>query len=61
MNIEFDSDVKNVNWQRASELFSITTLTTAVGKEQFYKKQGWFKQTTSFIWPRSEKQKKENT
>jgi len=138
MNIEFNSNIETVNWQRASELFSLvgwgirnpneiqsafekssfvrfaysnnvlvgfgrtvddgkyyalivdlvihpefqskgiganillylknslegyafTTLTSAVGKEAFYEKQGWKKQVTSFIWPRSEKQSKENT
>jgi aralkylamine N-acetyltransferase len=138
MNIEFNSNIENVNWQRVSELFSLvgwgfrnpeeiqsafkkssvvrfayfnnvligfgrtvddgkyyalivdlvihpefqhkgigsnilrhlknslegyvfTTLTSAVGKEPFYEKQGWKKQITSFIWPRSEKQSKENT
>jgi aralkylamine N-acetyltransferase len=138
MNIEFNSDIETVNWQRASELFSLvgwgirnpqeiqaafkkssfvrfaysnnilvgfgrtvddgkyygliadlvihpefqsqgigsdvllylknalegyafTTLTSAMGKEAFYENQGWKKQITSFIWPRSEKQSKENT
>jgi aralkylamine N-acetyltransferase len=138
MNIEFNSDIETVNWQRVSELFSLvgwgsrnpqeiqaafkkssfvhfaysnnvlvgfgrtvddgkyyaliadlvihpefqgkgigshvllylknslegyafTTLTSAVGKEAFYENQGWKKQITSFIWPRSEKQSKENT
>ena len=41
--------------------YNFTTLTSAVGKELFYEKQGWKKQVTSFIWPRSEKQRKENT
>jgi aralkylamine N-acetyltransferase len=41
--------------------YTFTTLTSAVGKESFYEKQGWKKQITSFIWPRSDKQKKENT
>ena len=138
MNVEFNSDIKVVSWQRVSELFSLvgwgvrnleeiksafekssfvrfayldnvlvgfgrtvddgryyalivdlvvhpdfqnqgigsniliylknsldeykfTTLTSAVGKESFYEKQGWKRQVTSFIWPRSEKQRKENT
>jgi GNAT superfamily N-acetyltransferase len=43
------------------ENYSFTTLTSAVGKEVFYERQGWKKQVTSFIWPRSEKQRKENT
>ncbi len=41
------------------EGYSFTTLTSAVGKEEFYEKQGWKKQTTSFIWPRSDKQSKD--
>jgi GNAT superfamily N-acetyltransferase len=40
------------------EGYSFTTLTSEVGKEEFYEKQGWQKQTRSFIWPRSEKQRK---
>jgi GNAT superfamily N-acetyltransferase len=43
------------------EDYKFTTLTSAVGKELFYEKQAWKKQVTSFIWPRSEKQRKENT
>ena len=43
------------------EGYSFTTLTSAVGKEEFYEKQGWKKQTTSFIWPRSDKQSKDYT
>ncbi len=37
--------------------YAFTTLTSAVGKEPFYIKQGWENQKTSFIWPRSEKQR----
>lgn len=40
----------------ASAGFIFTTLISAVGKEPFYKKQGWLKQKTGFIWPRSKKQ-----
>ncbi|PZO22255.1 MAG: GNAT family N-acetyltransferase [Leptolyngbya foveolarum] len=40
----------------ASESFIFTTLISAVGKEPFYQKQGWLKQKTGFIWPRSEQQ-----
>ncbi len=40
--------------------FYFTTLTSAVGKEKFYSKQGWEKQKTAFIWPRSKKQKSEH-
>lgn len=47
--------------KNALENYAFTTLTSAVGKEGFYEKQGWMKQVTSFIWPRSEKQKRENT
>ena len=42
------------------EDYYFTTLTSAVGKEAFYYKQGWKKQKTSFIWPRSEKQQNEH-
>ncbi len=45
----------------ALEGYIFTTLTAAVGKEVFYEKQGWKKQTTSFIWPRSAKQEQNNT
>lgn len=38
--------------------YCFTTLTSAVGKESFYLKQGWAKQTTAFIWPRSNNQRK---
>ena len=40
--------------------YAFTTLTSAVGKEAFYIKQGWENQKTSFIWPRSEKQRDEH-
>ncbi len=43
------------------EGYIFTTLTTAVGKESFYEQQGWKKQTTSYIWPRSAKQEQNNT
>jgi len=39
------------------EGYSFTTLTSQVGKEEFYEKQGWKKQTRSFIWPRSVRQR----
>jgi len=41
--------------------YAFTTLTSVAGKEAFYERQGWLKQTTSFIWPRTDKQKQENT
>jgi len=41
--------------------FYFTTLTSSVGKEAFYKKQGWKIQKTAFIWPRTEKQESEHT
>lgn len=40
------------------ESYSFTILTSEVGKEAFYEKQGWQKQTRSFIWSRSDKQRK---
>ena len=39
-----------------SEGYIFTTLISAVGKEPFYQKQGWLRQKTGFIWPRSEQQ-----
>ena len=39
-----------------SENFIFTTLISAVGKEPFYRKQGWLPQKNGFIWPRSEQQ-----
>lgn len=45
----------------ALEGYLFTTLTTAVGKGSFYEQQGWKKQTTGYIWPRSAQQEKNNT
>ncbi len=42
------------------EDYAFTTLTSAVGKESFYLKQGWESQKTAFIWPRSESQRAEH-
>lgn len=39
--------------------YEFLTLTAAVGKDRFYEKQNWKKQTSAFIWPMSEKQKKD--
>jgi len=38
--------------------FVTTMLTAAKGKGRFYENLGWYKQTASYIWPRSEKQKR---
>lgn len=38
--------------------FVTTMLTAAHGKGGFYEKLGWSKQTASYIWPRSEEQKR---
>lgn len=46
---------------KALEGYVFTTLTSAVGKGDFYLGQGWFKQKTSFIWPRSARQKLDHT
>ena len=35
-----------------------TMLTAAPGKNGFYEKLGWLKQTAAYIWPRSEEQKR---
>ena len=40
--------------------YYFTTLTSAAGKEGFYLKQGWKKQKTAFIWPRSDKQRQDH-
>jgi GNAT superfamily N-acetyltransferase len=37
--------------------FLFTTLTAAPGKDGFYLKQGWCRQKTSFIWPRTNNQR----
>ena len=36
--------------------YEFTTLTAAPGKYEFYTMQGWRRQSSSFIWPRSELQ-----
>ncbi len=38
--------------------FMTTMLTAAPGKNDFYEKLGWLKQTTAYIWPRTENQKR---
>lgn len=38
--------------------YKFVTLTAAPGKEEFYKKLGWQRQETAFIWPVSEIQQK---
>ena len=42
------------------ESYTFTTLIFSTGKDGFYEKQGWKRQVTSFIWPRSENQEKDN-
>lgn len=37
---------------------STTMLTAEPGKNEFYEKLGWLKQTAAYIWPRSEEQKR---
>tara|TARA_B110000881_G_scaffold102142_1_gene89676 strand:+ start:316 stop:741 length:426 start_codon:yes stop_codon:yes gene_type:complete len=44
--------------ERDLEPFCTTMLTAAPGKSPFYEKLGWLKQTSAFIWPRSEGQKR---
>ena len=41
--------------------YKFTTLTAAVGKDKFYLKQGWKRQKSAFLWPRSPKQENEHT
>ncbi|GAB1261552.1 GNAT family N-acetyltransferase [Aurantivibrio plasticivorans] len=43
------------------EFYITTMLTAAPGKSGFYEKLGWLKQTSTFIWPRSEAQKRAYT
>jgi GNAT superfamily N-acetyltransferase len=40
----------------ACDRFRFVTLTAAEGKDEFYLRQGWQRQTTSFIWPRDAEQ-----
>ena len=39
--------------------FITTMLTAAPGKNEFYENHGWLRQTTAYIWPRSDKQKRD--
>ncbi|MEL7050570.1 MAG: GNAT family N-acetyltransferase [Cyanobacteria bacterium J06634_6] len=41
--------------------FIFTSLISAPGKEGFYTSQGWYKQKSAFIWPRTETQKQNHT
>ena len=36
--------------------YIFTSLTATIGKESFYRKQGWKKQMSAFFWPRNKKQ-----
>ncbi len=40
--------------------YNFITLTAAPGKESFYQKLGWEKQTSSYIFPKDEKQRREH-
>lgn len=46
--------------QKSMQGYQFLTLTAAVGQEQFYIKQNWHKQSSAFIWPVSDKQRKEH-
>ena len=46
--------------QESMKGYLFLTLTAAVGKDQFYEKQNWKKQTSAYIWPTSEKQKNDH-
>jgi GNAT superfamily N-acetyltransferase len=37
--------------------YRFVTLTAAVGKDEFYLKQGWLRQKSAMIWPMSEQQR----
>jgi len=51
----------NILKELESELkpYITTMLTAAPGKNGFYEKLGWLKQSNAYIWPRSEQQKRE--
>ena len=36
--------------------YVFASLTSAIGKEAFYQKQGWKKQSSAYFWPQSKKQ-----
>ena len=46
--------------QESMNGYQFLTLTSAVGKDKFYEKQNWKRQTSAFIWPNSEKQKNDH-
>lgn len=48
------------NLKDALQGYEFITLTAAPGKEGFYQKIGWEKQSSSFIIPKNEKQRKEH-
>jgi GNAT superfamily N-acetyltransferase len=40
--------------------YIFTSLTAAPGKDGFYVQQGWLRQKSAFIWPRSKKQEEQH-
>ena len=46
--------------QESMNGYQFLTLTSVVGKDKFYEKQNWKRQTSAFIWPNSEKQKNDH-
>jgi aralkylamine N-acetyltransferase len=44
--------------EQAMKPFFTTMLTSVPNKEEFYQNQGWCKQSSAYIYPRSEQQKK---
>lgn len=47
--------------QTEMKVFAFMTLTAAPGKHDFYLKEGWKRQSSAFIWPRSDKQAREHS
>ena len=43
------------------EGFNFCTLTAAPGKDEFYLKQGWRRQSSSFIWPADDRQAEQHS
>ena len=46
--------------REAMSNFIFLTLTAATGQDDFYHKQGWKRQKSAFIWPRSDRQSEDH-
>lgn len=52
---------KVVNYLKSKMIgYNFITLTAAPGKDAFYEKIGWKRQSSAFIWPRNEIQQQEH-